>query len=350
MAAIDRRVDRVDGAPEVHRYRPRAPQRFRSGGPLRAVSAHRLSSPDHWHLVTYGLSELDSKESDDPGVSGWGFELTMRVAKGTGATGGRGAGGAGGGVAGRGAGGPGDEAGGVDEPAWAVDLLTNLAAYVWTSGHGFAAGDHIDLRGPVGPEKGGELSAAAVVVDPALGRMKGPFGRVSFLQVVVLTADELELCRSLSTDDVVAALAATDPLLVTRTGRRSLLSDPVIGAELAARAGADRRALTELAVATLSWRRRLNATVVKMGAGASAALGPALRRGLTSPGATFTVLGDAGAVRFRVADAPAWQAGAGRIDVAVPLSEVDELAGLFDGRVGWGRRPAWPGLRWQVVR
>jgi hypothetical protein len=80
--AIDRRVDRIDGSPEHHRYHPRAPHRFQGGGPLREVTTHRLRRPDHWHLVTYGLSELDGKESDDPLLSGWGFELTFRLAAG----------------------------------------------------------------------------------------------------------------------------------------------------------------------------------------------------------------------------------------------------------------------------
>jgi hypothetical protein len=43
------------------------------------VSVYRAARPAHWHLVTFGLSELYAKESDEPAVSGWGFELTMRV-------------------------------------------------------------------------------------------------------------------------------------------------------------------------------------------------------------------------------------------------------------------------------
>src|SRR5688572_16116794 len=33
----------------------------------------------HWHLVTYGLTELFRKASDHPNQSGWGHELTMRI-------------------------------------------------------------------------------------------------------------------------------------------------------------------------------------------------------------------------------------------------------------------------------
>jgi hypothetical protein len=50
-----------------------------------------------------------------------------------------------------------------------------------------------------------------------------------------------------------------------------------------------------------------------------------------------------------VADAATWSTDGALLRVDVPLDEVDGLAGLFDGRTGWGRRPAWSGLRWRVV-
>jgi suppressor of fused-like protein len=325
--AIDRHVDRVDASPEEHRYRPRAPHRFQGGGPLHEVTTHRLRQPDHWHLVTYGLSELDAKESDDPGRSGWGFELTFRLAVGT----------------------PNGAADG-PEPLWAVDLLTNLAAYVWTSGHPFAAGHQLDLSGPIRIDGGGDLTAAVIVVDPTLATMRGPHGTVEFLQVVALTADELELCRSWNTARVVELLARRDALFVTDLDRRSILSDPATAAEVGRAAREEGSALTELRVASLRWRSRpFGPTVAELGAGASAALGPALRRELIGAGSSFRVVGDQSEVRFAVADAATWSTDGALLRVDVPLDEVDGLAGLFDGRTGWGRRPAWSGLRWRVV-
>jgi suppressor of fused-like protein len=354
--AIDRRVDRMDGGPEVRRYRPQAPHRFRGSGPLQEVTTHRLRRPDHWHLVTYGLSELDDKESDDAGVSGWGFELTFRLAAG---------------VRGRLA--PGADLGGRrgrqtapdptdtdptdtdptdtdPEPLWAIDLLTNLAAYVWTSGHPFSPGHHLDLRGPIRIDGGGDLTAAVIVTDPALGAMKGPFGVVEFLQVVALTADELELCRSWSTDGVVELLARRDPLFVTALDRKSVLADPGVAEEVARRSGGDGSALTELRVGTLSWQSRpFGRLVAQLGAGAAAALGPALRRELIADGASFRIVGDHSEVRFVVSSEATWAADGVRLQLGVPLAEVEQLAALFDGRTGWGRRPAWRALRWRVV-
>lgn len=315
--AIDVRVERADGAPPDARYHPRAPHRFRGPGPVEEVTTTRVGG--HWHLVTYGLSELDEKESDDRNVSGWGFELTFRLA------------------------------GPPDPPFWAVDLLANLAAYVWSSRHAFAPGHHVALSGPIKLDAASAIHAAVVVTDPALGVIRGPFGSVEFLQVVGVTADELELCRSWSTEGVIELLARRDPLLVTDLERASVLDDPGVAAEVRRRAAADGSSLTELRVARLRWGRRMRRTTVELGAGTSAALGPALRRELIGEGASFRVVGDRGELCFTVAGTAAWQADTDRLEIDVPLEEVRDLAALFDGRTGWGRRPAWPALGWHVV-
>jgi len=313
-------VLRADGAPPAARLRPRAPHRFRGEGPLHEVTATRVEAAGgHWHLVTYGLSELEAKESDDPAVSGWGFELTLRL--------------------------PGAE----ELPYWGVDLLTNLAAYVWTSRHGFAPGHHLDLEGPIVVGSQSRVRAGVVVVDPGLGVMRGPFGAVEFLQLVGLTADELELCRAWSTEGVVELLARRNPLLVTDPERDSLLADPAVAAEAARRAGRAGSSLTELRVASLRWRTRRGQATVQLGAGAAAALGPALRRELVAEGARFSVVGDGVELLFVSAGSAGWGSEGTTLTVEVPDDEVAGLSALFDGRTGWGRRPAWPGLRWRVV-
>lgn len=55
---------------------------WRLGGPdpLQGMSAY--DGGDYWHCVTFGLSELWEKESDDPEYSGYGMEFTMRFKKG----------------------------------------------------------------------------------------------------------------------------------------------------------------------------------------------------------------------------------------------------------------------------
>jgi hypothetical protein len=288
-------------------------------GTVSGVSVYALEDPSHWHLVTAGLA-----------AAGWGFELTLRLRRD-------------------------DE----EVPGWAVNLLANLGAYVLSTGHAFAAGHHIDLRGPIRLGDPTALTAAAVTLDPRLGTLDGPDGPIEFLQVVGLTADELELCRSWQTDAVLRLLAASDPLLLTRLDRPSMLDDPAVREQAEAGVAAEGSSLEELRVGTLRLRakgplrRRL---IVTMGAGAATGLGPALRRKLNRDGASFQLVGDHGAVRFVVAEAPSWElrdAGPDTpavVTVALPLERVDQLAGLFTGRTGSGKLPWLPGVRFVVVR
>jgi hypothetical protein len=285
------------------------------------VTAHRLAGPDHWHLVTHGLTEMQEKETPDRDISGWGAELTLRVL-------------------------------GTDNQAtWGVDLLSALAGYVWSSGRPFDEGHHIDLRGPMKLGSDTGLRAAAVVADPRLSPLQGPFGEVRFLQVVGLHADELEVCRAWSTEGVLDLLARTDPLWCSDLQRPSLLSDPAARAEIEARRASEGSSLTELVVGSLRWGRgRLRGhTEVTIGAGAAAALGPALRRELIGEGARFVVRGDRHRIRFLVADQASWRVKGDALSLRLPLGDVAQLADMFSGLTGWGRHPAWPDLRFHVV-
>lgn len=49
------------------------------GGPLDNIDVYE--SDDYFHFVSYGLSELYEKESDNKEYSGYGFELTLKLKK-----------------------------------------------------------------------------------------------------------------------------------------------------------------------------------------------------------------------------------------------------------------------------
>lgn len=53
--------------------------RFGGKDPLDTISVY--DGGDFWHFVTYGLTELYDKESDDPEVSGYGMEFTFKLKK-----------------------------------------------------------------------------------------------------------------------------------------------------------------------------------------------------------------------------------------------------------------------------
>ena len=90
-------------------------------------------------MVTYGFSELYDKESDNLEESGYGFELTFRLAKRE------------------------DEE---EPPAWALNLLQNMGRYVFNSGNVFRSGDYLDANGPICLGADTQLTALAFTLDP----------------------------------------------------------------------------------------------------------------------------------------------------------------------------------------
>ncbi|MEV1144901.1 suppressor of fused domain protein [Micromonospora sp. NPDC049799] len=155
---------------------------------LYGLSAYR--SDGYWLLVTFGMTELFAKESDDQDVSGWGCELTMRV--------------------------PMD----ADQPpAWALRLLERLVNYVFDSGRPFAEGHRLDPAGPITGEANTRLTAVAFAADPELPPIASPYGSARFLTVVGITADELERMKATTTAAVLRDLADRTPTLVTDPAR-----------------------------------------------------------------------------------------------------------------------------------
>jgi hypothetical protein len=159
---------------------------------LQGCSAYQAG--DHWHYITYGLSELYHPDpQDDPAVSGWGFELTLRVARS-------------------------DDG---QAPGWPYTMLNELAKHVNGNQALLQPGDRIDMRSPVtgyphtpdGPPTG--LTVYAVTVDPQLGTIDTPNGQVTFLQVVGVTHQEKERMLAGTTAAMLDELAQTNPLLIT---------------------------------------------------------------------------------------------------------------------------------------
>ncbi len=78
--AIDEAFLRVyPGHEERKHFGTLIPWRLGGPDPLDGISVY--DGGDCWHFVTYGLSELYEKESDDPKWSGFGMEFTMRLKK-----------------------------------------------------------------------------------------------------------------------------------------------------------------------------------------------------------------------------------------------------------------------------
>lgn len=198
-AALDAALQRLYPTQVPHQYTSQTAYEPGSASPLPAISVWEGSRPAHWHFVTYGLSELFEKTSPDPDVSGFGFELTLRVPR---------------------------SEGEATPPAWALRTLQALGGYVLRTGRSFDTGHRADLGGPIAQGLPTALTCMACVPDAMLGKIAGPFGSVLFLQVVGLTADEMAAMQRLDYEGVVNLVRELDFHGLTDPGRASWFTDP----------------------------------------------------------------------------------------------------------------------------
>lgn len=200
--AIEEAVTKLYGEQKPKHYINSLPYFLGGQDPLAGLSAYKAEKPlPHWHIVTFGFSELYEKESKDLNYSGYGFELTFRVVRGK------------------------DEE---EPPAWAINLLQNMARYVFNSGNIFSAGDFFDANGPICLGADTKLTALAFIPDPELDALHTPNGFVEFLQVVGITEDELEAMKIWSTEGLLEAAEGELPGYVTDLSRNSVLQVPAV--------------------------------------------------------------------------------------------------------------------------
>jgi suppressor of fused len=148
---------------------------------LWGISAYRR--PDHWFFVTYGLSELFVKVREDPDVSGWGEELTMRLALGD----------------------------TNEPPQWGARLLSRLGQLVYERGIPYEAGGRQEFQAALPPIP----PVVCFTADPELPlAIDTPHGRLEFVAVVPISTETLEAMRQASTAQVLDELRGRNPLLI----------------------------------------------------------------------------------------------------------------------------------------
>ncbi|XP_050082275.1 suppressor of fused homolog [Anopheles aquasalis] len=169
--------------------------------------------PPHWHYVSFGMSDLhgdgrvhlaDTSGGLEP-RSGMGFELTFRLVK------------------------PPNASPDERPPTWPANLLQSLAKYVFQSGNRLCVGDNIPWRRPLDgrkvtvPGTAPSIQQMLIAEDPQLPRTETPFGWVDFLQIVGVTAEELEQASRWNGKGVLNMLAKDPttggPWLITQMDR-----------------------------------------------------------------------------------------------------------------------------------
>lgn len=141
---------------------------WRLGGPdpLQGVSVY--DGGDYFHFVTYGLSDLYEKESEDPEYSGYGFEFTLKLRK----------------------------AGLEDE--WAeinnvVGILESMAKLTFEGGEQFYPNEYIYTGQETGidAKQRAQLTGFITALDEA-GTIGTPNGKVDFVKLIGATDGELK--------------------------------------------------------------------------------------------------------------------------------------------------------------
>jgi hypothetical protein len=188
-----------------HQFSSKTPYQLDSANPLPAITVwegeDRKRGP-FWHYVTYGLSELFEKTTNDPDHSGMGFELTLRVLR---------------------------SASDTRPPGDPLALLQFLGGHILAEREGFDTGNCVDLGAPLAHQPNGEPSRQTgfiCVPDPALSQIQSPFGRLVFLALVSIEAAEREALLQLNALDRARAIAEIEPLALCQPDRRSWLDDP----------------------------------------------------------------------------------------------------------------------------
>jgi len=287
--------------------------RWRLGGPdpLDGTSAYRADGPPlHWHFVSYGLSELYAKESEDPAASGWGIELTFRLRRE-----------------------PGDD----QPPGWALNLLQHLARYVFESGNVLRAGDHLDLNGPIVPTERTEIRALAFALDPQLGRIETPHGSLEFVQVVGVTMDEYTAMMAWDTLRLLELIQEQDALLVTDLERTSYLADPAIAQVVQEGTATEGSSMARINVDRLDWRGDDDRLSITLGAMAIERL-HRMVEGRLPFGEQLWIQGPEMAVVAQPAEPFSWHdAGEGVVHIDLPVAmgraiaeSVPPTAGTYD--------------------
>ncbi|WP_113651308.1 suppressor of fused domain protein [Pedobacter namyangjuensis] len=195
--SIDAELDKI--------YPDQEPQHFGTvikymlGGedPLDGISVYESDAQEpHYHFVSYGLSELYYDEEKAGGeFSKFGFELTFRLKKDNN-----------------------------DDFHWAMNLMQNLAKYVFKSGKWFEEFHFIPANGPIKLGSATDITALAFVEDPELGKIETPHGEVTFLQMIGLTTSEYDQLKQnpkiAETEMLIDRLRAQNQLLITDLNRK----------------------------------------------------------------------------------------------------------------------------------
>lgn len=145
----------------------------------------------HKHLITYGMSNIYAdEEAFGQEYSGWGYEMTMRIADYDGS-----------------------------DYMWVLNLMGNMARYTNTNEDAwFKENDYVLGEGKsINKDVKSKITALLIVKDPELAEIKTIHGNLEFLQLVGITNREIKAIEE-NTDNIkiiIENMKKDNPLFIT---------------------------------------------------------------------------------------------------------------------------------------
>lgn len=165
--AIDKLCDKIyPNQNNPKHYAAMIKWRFGGNDPLDGISVY--DGGDYWHFITYGLSELYEKESEDKEWSGYGMELTLKLKK--------------------------DHYENEDDEIRCIcDILQSIARMTFTQGELFNAYEYLYTRQTAGIDSKGtsHITGFITIPDDKFVEINTPNGRVRFAELIGVTYKEL---------------------------------------------------------------------------------------------------------------------------------------------------------------
>lgn len=149
--------------------------KFGGKDPLDGISIY--DGGEYWHFVTYGLSELYNKETDDKNISGYGMEFTFKLKKDKYEN---------------------EEA----EIKCICGILQSIARITFTKGEIFNAYEYLYTGQTQGIDTKMEsnITGFITIPDKEIGSIKTPNGIINFIEFIGVTNDELVAIKNKKLD------------------------------------------------------------------------------------------------------------------------------------------------------
>lgn len=144
---------------------------WRLGGPNPLDGTSIYDGGNYWHFVTFGLSELYEKESENKEYSGYGMEFTFKLKKGCY-----------------------NEENEEDELRCIVGNLDNIAKITYEEGELFLPNEYVYTGQTEGIDRfqKSKLTGFITVSDPSVNTLNTPNGKVEFVEFIGVTDSELK--------------------------------------------------------------------------------------------------------------------------------------------------------------